>query len=390
MATGSIDYRNQAYRGHALFFNPDYLKMGAFTDAKGRTGPRHEAEREGVRPLENGDVEFCLYAPGAGSVQVAGWTGSAMTARRRDLAQDEGGYWSARVSGIPEGFHYHDWFIDGVAALNPLAPVGYGAHRAANFFEMPGPGSSFYEMRDVEHGSLRMEIFRSSRTGRARSAWVYAPPGYDREPDRSYPVLYLMHGGGEDETGWIWQGKANYIVDNLVAEKGCSEVLIVMACLYDELEGGGDEFLPGDFDSLLIGDIMPRVESAYRVDRSNRAMAGLSMGSHQTLQTTLRHLGSFPKIGIFSGTLDLRWYDAYDYPARFDDAAAFNEAVKLFFLAAGEGEDKVLAGLRENTRMLDRKGIRYAFHQCPGFHEWTVWRRHLREFIKLAFPAEAR
>jgi enterochelin esterase-like enzyme len=387
MATGPIDYGNQAYRGHALFFNPDYLKMGICTDGRGRTGPRHAIEREGARPLEGGDMEFCLYAPGAKSVHVAGWEGTAMTSRRRDLAPDGGGYWSAVVSGIPAGFHYHDWFIDGHAVLNPLAPIGYGAHRAANYFEKPGPDSAFYELRDVEHGSLRMEIFRSSRTGRARNAWVYAPPGYDRDPNRAYPVLYLQHGGGEDETGWVWQGKANYIMDNLISEGGCAEALVVMTCLYDELEGGDDEFLPGDFDSMLINDCMPLIEGKYRVDPSKRAMAGLSMGSHQTLQTTMRHLGMFPYVGIFSGTLDLRWYDFYDYSSRFDDAAVFNEAVRLFFLATGEDEERVYGGLRANLRALDGKGIRYSFHHCPGFHEWTVWRRHLKEFLKLAFPA---
>jgi len=117
-------------------------------------------------------------------------------------------------------------------------------------------------------------------------------------------------------------------------------------------------------------------------------MAGLSMGSHQTLQTTMRHLGMFPNIGIFSGTLDLRWYDSYDYSSRFDDAAAFNKAVRLFFLATGEGEERVREGLRINLKSLDGKGIRCSFYQCPGFHEWTVWRRHLREFLKLAFPAK--
>jgi enterochelin esterase-like enzyme len=271
--------------------------------------------------------------------------------------------------------------------LNPLAPIGYGARRAADYFEKPGPGTAFYELRDVEHGSLRMEVSRSSLTGRSRNAWVYAPPGYDAAPNRAYPVLYLQHGGGGDETGRIRQGKANYIVDNLVAEGMCAEALIVLACLYDELVGGDDEFLPGDFDSMLVNDCMPLIEARYRVDPSKRAMAGLSMGSHQPLQTTMRHLGMFPYVGVFSGTLDPRWYDFYDYSSRFDDAAAFNDAVRLFFLATGEDEERVYGGLRANMRALDGKGIRYSFYHCPGFHERTVWRRHLREFLKLAFPA---
>jgi enterochelin esterase-like enzyme len=377
---------NEALHTDALFFDAVNLKMRLFTDSQGNTGPRHVREFPGVRIEDNGDVKFCIYAPKAKEVAVAGFPGSAMTDARHYMTRDSEGYWHVTVSGIPAGYHYHEYFVDGNCVINPQAPVGYGAHKAVNFFDIPEE-RDFYALKDVPHGTLCVEHFYSSVTGRCRDCWVYTPPGYDEETGKTYPVLYLQHGGGETETGWVWQGKVNYIIDNLLAEKKCCEMIVVMNCLYCVNDKKDEEFLSGDFDSMLIKDCIPFIEKKFRVrdGNGNRAMAGLSMGSYQTTMTAMRHLGYFPYIGIFSGTLERRWYCDFDYYKNFEDPEAFNEKVKLFFFGYGEQEDRIVAGLKNDFERFGRTGIKYTVFTCPGYHEWTVWRKCMESFAGLLF-----
>lgn len=377
------DNDNEAFHTDALFFDAAHLKMRLFTDAGGNVGPRHVREYPGVTVADDGSVSFCMHAPEAKSVSVAGFPGSAMTDEKHPMTKDGEGYWRVTLRGLPAGFHYHDYFVDGTLAINPQAQVGYGAHRAANFFDIPS-GADACALTDVAHGTLRVEHFSSTVTGRCRDCWVYTPPSYDERwaGDVDYPVLYLQHGGGETETGWVWQGKANYILDNLIASGKCAEMIVVMNCLYCVNGAKEEEFLSGDFDSMLMKDCIPFIERKFRVrpGNENRAMAGLSMGSYQTTMTTMRHLGFFPYIGIFSGTLERRWYCDFDYYENFADPRAFNEKVRLFFFGYGEQEDRIVNGLRKDFATFDKTGIRYETFTCPGYHEWTVWRRCLEKF----------
>lgn len=184
------------------------------------------------------------------------------------------------------------------------------------------------------------------------------------------------------ESGWLWQGKANLIADNLIAAGECPKLLIVLNCLYCP-GPEPEEFLAGDFDSMLLKDCMPYIEGKYTVEPGKRAMAGLSMGSYQTIMTTLNHLGMFPYIGIFSGTPQRRWYAKEDYMKAFEDSEAFRERVKLLFFGYGEQEERIVAALEEQFGEFRDKGIPYTAYTCPGYHEWTVWRKCLREFLKL-------
>lgn len=379
-----MDIRNQAFRGHALFFDPAYLQMKFYTGPEG-DGPRHYAAPAGVQPMENGDVRFTFFAPKAHSVEVAGLDGSMMGGEHRALHPVGDGYWQAEVSGIPEGFHYHVYFVDGNCVLNPQAPFGYGCHQVINFFEQPGH-DDFYLEKDVPHGSVHMHVFHSSRTGKARNCFVYTPPGYEAEPEKTYPVLYLHHGGGEDETGWVWQGKINYIADNLLAEGKCREMIVVMNCLYDVNEQHPDPFLPGDYDSMLVNDSMPLIEKLYRVrpGAENRAIAGLSMGSYQSLTSGLKHRDLFANIGVFSGALDMRWYSDFDQFQAFEDAENFKKHIRVFFISVGE-QEKIYGQIQSNLAYLREKGIPFHYYSCPGLHEWTVWRKSVREFLQLIF-----
>ena len=269
---------------------------------------------------------------------------------------------------------------------NPLGRVAYGGHKTANFVDIPEE-DDFYALKDVPHGTVRMEHFPSATTGRTRNCWVYTPPMYDTEPERKYPVLYLQHGGGETETGWIWQGRMNYILDNMLANGECEPFLVVMNSLYCVDTRTENEFLSGDFDSMLINDCIPFIESRFRVKagNENRAMAGLSMGSYQTTMTTLRHLGYFPYIGIFSGALLRRWYCDFDYYELFKDPEAFNQKVRLFFFGYGEQEARIVDGLLPDLQKFKESGLRFDTYTCPGYHEWTVWRKCLRAFAGRIF-----
>ncbi len=377
---------NEAMHTDALFFNAVNLKMQLFTGSDGNVGPRHTREYPGVKIEDNGDVTFCIYAPDAKIAAVAGFPGSAMTDKKHYMKMDTEGYWRVTVSGIPAGYHYHEYFIDGTCVINPQAPVGYGSHKAVNFFDLPEE-NDFYSLKDVPHGTLRVEHFYSSVTGKTRNCWVYTPPRYDDDIEKKYPVLYLQHGGGETETGWVWQGKVNYIMDNLLADGNCREMIIVMNCLYCVNDQKNEEFLAGDFDSMLIKDCIPYIEKKFRVAEGdqNRAMAGLSMGSYHTTMTTMRHLGYFPYIGIFSGTLQRRWYCNFDYYKNFEDPEAFNEKVKLLFFGYGEQEDRIVNGLGKDLERFDETGIKYIKFTCPGYHEWTVWRKCLEKYVRLIF-----
>ncbi len=376
---------NIALRSDGLFYDAEYLKMELFTDAQGNTGPRHAFDEPGITVKENGEVHFRFYAPNANLVQVGLVPGEELF----DMNKDQDGFWTLTLTDLVDGFYYHEYHLDGTIVVNPNTNVSYGCHKVINFFEKATEEESkFFLQRDVPHGTIHMELFDSSVTGLTRNCWVYTPPGYEKNADKRYPVLYLQHGGGENETGWIWQGKMNYIMDNLLAEQKCCEMIVVMNCLYCVDTRKEQAFLSGDFDSMLIKDCIPFIESKYRVKSGdeNRAIAGLSMGSYQTIMTSLKHLGMFPYIGIFSGSLDRRWYCDFDYFPVFDDSKAFREKVKCLFFGIGEQEDRLIKSMSEYHRVLTQeKGIPAVWYTCPGVHEWKVWRKCLYEFAQLAF-----
>ena len=218
---------NQALTQHALFFDPLNKSPIFEKEENGEVRIHYVDDKPGVRVLENGDVEFNYYAPNAKSVRVEGIGGSML--QQYDMHPVGGGFWQAIAHDIAPGFHYHHYFVDGVQATNIKAPFGYGCFESINFFEVPGgEDPEFYLLEDVPHGAIRMELFKSSVTGRVRACYIYTPPRYDTDLRKRYPVLYLQHGCGEGETGWIWQGKINCTIDNLLAEGKCNEMLIVM------------------------------------------------------------------------------------------------------------------------------------------------------------------
>lgn len=339
-------------------------------------------------------VIFRIKAPDAQRVQID-------LGRKYDMRKDTGGYWMLTTDTIPVGFHYYSLLIDGVAVVDPNSQAFYGMGRMASGIDIPDPDGDYYTARNVPHGQVRSVNYYSAICKSWRRAFVYTPPNYDKDIHQRYPVLYLQHGGGEDETGWPGQGKMNLIMDNLIAEKKAVPMIVVMDKGYatdpekpvvNSPSSPGPRFMSNNvFPEVLVKEIIPMVDTTFRTltDREHRAMAGLSMGGFQTFQTTMTHLDRFSYIGGFSGVAFLQ--PGSDITQLFDgawaDAAAFNQKVKLVYLSIGTEEpERMYQGVKGFHEALEKAGIKHVYYESPGTaHEWQTWRRSLRQFAGLIF-----
>lgn len=371
---------NQALSCHQLFFDPLNQKVAFREGGNGLESMHYVPAREGVRVYENGEVEFCYYAPGAVKVTVAGISGT-MSREPVELNPEGDGYFSVKVSGIQPGFHYHNWFVDGIQVRNSLGAFCYGCFEPINFFEVPEGKEDFYFLKEVPHGEVRMELYRSRVNGHVKNCYIYTPPGYQKQTDRTYPVLYVQHGVGENETGWLWNGKLNFILDNLLAEGKCSEMLVVMCSGYAFREGEDPVFYPGDFDRELTEDVIPFIQEKFRAKRGreNRAIAGLSLGSAQASLTAARHPELFSALGVFSGVA-------------IQELDSITESGKKYpyyvLLSAGEGETGLLPQQELYRDKLRAAGITCDSYAFQGYHEWHVWRKSLAAFVQKIFREE--
>jgi enterochelin esterase-like enzyme len=342
-------------------------------------------------------VTFRFKAPDAKRVQLQpGGDDNGLGKGPIDLARQDGGTWSVTLPPAVQGFHYYWFLVDGVIVNDPGSETFFGWGRQSSGVEVPGKGADFYAVQDVPHGDVRIHWYFSKATAAWRRAFVYTPPGYDRNTRVRYPVLYLQHGSGEDERGWSAQGHANFILDNLIAEQRSKPMIVVMERGYatpprvaqaPATQGRGtDERNP--FEQVVIDDLIPAIDSAYRTlpDRYHRAMAGLSMGGGQTLQITLAHLDKFAWIGSFSSPLRSGLDVKTAYGGAFADAAGFNKQVRLLWFGVGTAEERMRGPALEIHQALEKAGIRNMYYEAPGTsHEWQTWRRHLHEFAPLLF-----
>ncbi len=307
----------------------------ATSNQPGREYPQVNSERR---------ARFRVAAPNAQNVRVSlgGRGGTALT-------KDDQGSWTGTTAPLDEGFHYYTINVDGAAVPDPNSMPYYGSSRFGSGIEIPAKDDEFYALKDVPHGELRQRVYYSNITDAWRRCFVYTPPGYDKNTDQRYPVLYLQHGAGEDETGWGNQGRTGLIMDNLIAAGKAKPMIIVMdnggqggggGRRGGARRGGGAANQPGGavaatqpggavtpgapntgaqpgrgarrgglgnvagaFGRILIEEIIPMIDANYRTqsDQPHRAMAGLSMGGFQTNQITMANLDKFSHIGIFSG-----------------------------------------------------------------------------------------
>ena len=337
-------------------------------------------------------VTFRLRAPNAKEVFVV-----REGAPRLAMTKNADGVWSVTTEPLDADFYGYAFLVDGARVTDAVnGSLKTNLQNPGSLLHVPGRGLP-WEYADVPHGIVHRHHYRSAIAGDERDYYVYTPPGYDRATDRRYPILYLLHGMSDGADAWSSEiGRANVILDNLIASGAAKPMIVVMPLGY-----GAPEILdarwtgaPADpalgsrnreqFTKTLLTEVMPAVEHEYRVigDRSSRAIAGLSMGGAESLATGLNALDTFAWVGSFSeGGL----------PAEFDRAfpslsSKANAKLRLLWIACGT-EDRLIDANRQFREWLTSKGVKFTPIETPGAHTWMVWRRNLAAFAPLLFEA---
>jgi enterochelin esterase family protein len=390
-----------------------------------RSSTLNQPGRQFPEVTSDGRVRTSISSPQAQKVELD------IGAKRYPLTKGENGVWTGGESKPQdEGFHYYQIWVDGVAVPDPGSLYFYGASRWGSGVECPAKDQDFYAVKDVPHGQIRQVLYFSKSTNTTRRIFVYTPPDYDTNTATRYPVLYLQHGGGEDETGWPNQGRTSLIMDNLIAEGKAKPFIIVMenggvggprgggrgagapgagapgaarpAAEPNQARGaagrqGGPAGARGGFGDfatafgrIMTQELIPYIDAHFRTlaDQPHRAMAGLSMGGMQTRQITLANLDKFSHIGIFSG--------GSISPEDVNNTPGFKEKVKLVFTSygsrelenrrTGPGGGAFGGDPKANFEALKQAGINSHFYVSPNTaHEWQSWRRGLHEFAPLLF-----
>jgi enterochelin esterase-like enzyme len=337
----------------------------------------------------DGSVTFRLPAPNAVEVKL-GLEGAEPLPMKKD-DRDE---WSVTTAPLAPDYYGYEFIVDGVRMLDPsnhlLVP---NLLTPGNAVHVPGPLSLPWELNDVPHGEVHHHFYKSAVAADERDYYVYTPPGYDPAAKKTYPVLYLLHGFSDDASGWTAVGHANVIIDNLIAQGKAKPMIVVTPLGYGTMEfvhrawdawnhAGLRDTNFKKFSEALLTEVMPRVESEYRItkDRNARAITGLSMGGSESLLTGLNNLDKFSWIGAFSsGGIPDDFQK--DFPAL--DAKA-NQQLHLLWIACGT-EDHLIKVNRDFREWLKTKGVKATEIETPGMHTWMVWRRNLAAFVPLLF-----
>ena len=370
---------------------------GQAPPARGRGGQPPVVSPE-VRA--DGTITLRFRAPNAKSVILVG----ELDGKTYPMTMGPDGVWSVTVGPWPHDVYNYQFNVDGVIAMDPANPsvkLGFGAFPPANLVEVPGKGLEFDDAKDVPHGTVRIETYHSKSIGVPRTLWVYTPPGYDRSTTR-YPVFYLLHGAGNIDSSWMLTGRANLIMDNLIAEGKTRPMIIVNPFGYGRQGVGlGPEITPTSvptppaggapvgqqntpFAKDLLNDVIPYIEKTFRTlpGADNRALGGLSMGGGQTIAIGFTNTDIFHSLVVMSagggGTA------AQLYPEFFKDGAAINKKLKLLWVGIGK-DDGGVANSRTLSENLTKSDIKHTFRLTEGRHEWVVWRHHLREVAPLLF-----
>lgn len=331
---------------------------------------------------------FRIFSPDVKRMQVD------ICGKKYEMSKDEQGWWTAKTEPLVVGFHYYFLLVDGFSVIDPMSTTYFGCSHMTSGIEVPeGKEGDYYRPQQVPHGQIRTCTYYAETQQRFRRCVVYTPADYDKNKKKRYPVLYLQHGMGEDETGWSTQGYMYNILDNQIAEGKCEPMIVVMES--GDIEVG---FRPrpgkdvneernlygSSFATLMINDLIPYIDETFRTytDREHRAMAGLSWGGKQTFDITLTNLDKFAYIGGFSGAIfgvDVKTA----FNGVFTDAKAFNKKVHYLFLGCGTEENMGTEALVKSLRGM---GINVDYYVSQGTaHEWLTWRRCLNEFIPHLF-----
>ncbi|HLN99472.1 MAG TPA: alpha/beta hydrolase-fold protein [Pyrinomonadaceae bacterium] len=357
-------------------------------------------------PRLNADLSatFRVQAADAQKVQLLMELGQATY----DMTKSTDGPWEVTTKPLLPGFHYYLISVDGFASTDPGSKTFFAARKEVSAIEVPSPESDFFAAKNVPHGAVRIEWYFSKVTGEWRRIFDYTLPGYKRSTER-YPVLYLQHGWGEDETGWSHQGHENFILDNLIAAHKAKPMIIV-----NENGMTGINFSPPPpprrgttppasapaprsmansikeerytlFDNVIANDLIPFIDMHFRTipDRDHRALAGLSMGGGQAVRIGMNHLNLFSYLGAFSPAF---FFDdpGKDYDGAFSDARKVNSELHLLWIGVGN-DDFLLGPVTQSHEALERAGINHVWLRSSGAHVWTVWRKYLADFAPKLF-----
>jgi enterochelin esterase family protein len=333
-------------------------------------------------------VTFRLLAPEAEAVSV---TGEFMDGAR-SLAKGADGIWSVTLGPIAPDVYEYEFTIDGMTFLDPRNPAvktNRGPSNISSLLTVRGDEPLFFDVRPVPHGAVEIRTYDSGVTGLARQVYVYTPPGYAQGSD-PLPVLYLLHGADGEDRSWTMLGRANTILDNLIAEGRSAPMIVVMpfGYAYPWDYGASGEKQQTDFLADLQTELIPFIEANYRVGRGRdqRALAGLSRGGSQTLNIGLRHLDLFSRLAVFSAS------GGSEPQNQFADVAAnaqqVNAQLELFWLGIGT-EDGGHANAKRLSEFLEQSSIEHTFREIPGAHTWIVWRKFLHEVAPQLWPVDS-
>ncbi|MFZ0537395.1 MAG: alpha/beta hydrolase-fold protein [Candidatus Sulfotelmatobacter sp.] len=337
----------------------------------------------------DGSVTFRFPAPNAKVVEL-----ELEGAEPQAMLKDDQGVWSLTTAPLAPDYYSYSFVADGVRLIDPSNPlITPNLLSTASAVHVPGPPSLPWEVNDIPHGEIHHHFYKSSVANDERDYYVYTPPGYDAARKRKYPVLYLLHGYSDDASAWTAVGRANVILDNLIAQNKAKPMILVMPLGYGTMDfvrlawsaWNHPQLRDANFKKFtdaLLTEVMPQVEGEYRINknRNARAIAGLSMGGSESLLTGLNHLDKFSWIGAFSSGGIPDNFEK-DFPAL--DAKA-NAQIKLLWIACGT-DDHLITINRNLREWLRTKGVTHTDIETPGMHTWMVWRRNLAEFAPLLF-----
>ena len=353
-----------------------FAQTSASTNILGKEYPK-------INP--DNSVTVQVFAPEATSVALN-------LGKLYPLTKGEKGIWEGTSDPQAPGFHYYSLVIDGVRVADPNSQLFFGSSWMSSGIEIPELCVDYYLEKDIPHGEVRMQRYWSELTKAWRTAYIYVPAEYELNPEKRYPVLYIMHGAGEDETGWTRQGKLENIMDNLIDEGSAVPMIVVMdrgvAVIPKEVQpapaGGmwGNLFDFTDFEKVFVNEIIPMVDSNYRTlaDRDHRAITGLSLGGFQSWSLAIHNKDLFAWVGGFSGC---------GIPGSSEDLypASLNDDFKLMFISTGRKESPQMYATVTNFHdVLVKNGVKHVFYQSPGTdHEWLTWRRSLYRMAPMLF-----
>ena len=339
------------------------------------------------RILDNLSVVFKIKAPDAKKMQID-------LGKLYDMTKDDQGFWTVTTAPQVPGFHYYSLVIEGVKVVDPASETFYGTGRMASAIEIPEKGVDFYEVKAVPHGALSSKYYFSKVTNSWRRLFVYTPAGYDVNTKVKYPVVYIQHGGGEDERGWAVQGKTDIILDNLIAEGKAKPMIVVISNGNVSASGGYTSSAMAAFKEEITNNIVPFIDKNFRTltDVKSRALCGLSMGGGQAFYAGLGSLDCFASVGVFSSGIfggianpTGKVFDAdKEIPGLLSKAQQFNQKLKLFYISVGE-QDPRFEFTQKEVKKFQNNGLKVQFASFPGDHEWQVWRKSLYDFASRVF-----